>query len=87
MKSNISSPETYSYLSTLPDDNADIFAVSLLILYYSFSSLILLWIVMISFYIIPTRLLLKCSILSEEKVVWFTKEEYGFNREFFQNIY
>ena len=38
---NIPSPVRYSYLSILPDDNAAIFAASLLISYYSFPSLIL----------------------------------------------
>ena len=38
----------YSYLSIFPDDNADIFAASLLILCCSFSSLILSSIIMIS---------------------------------------
>ena len=39
---NIFSPTRHSFLSTLPDDNADIFANSLLISYFSVSSLILL---------------------------------------------
>ena len=41
MFSNISSPVKYSYLSILPDDNADIFAASLLISHCTFSSIIL----------------------------------------------
>ena len=38
---NISSPVRYSCLSALSDDNPDVFAASLLISYFSFSSLIL----------------------------------------------
>ena len=49
-----------SYLSTFPDDNADIFAAAQLISYGSFSSLILLAIVKISFYILSVSI----SILS-----------------------
>ena len=52
LEGNISSPGRYSYLSVFPDDNADIFAASLLISYYNFSSLILLSSVMIIFYIL-----------------------------------
>ena len=51
---NISSPVRYSYLSILPDDNADIFAASLLILYYSF-------------YILSKRFFLKREDLSDKK--------------------
>ena len=49
LENNISSPVRYSYLSILADDNADIFATSLLILYCSFLFLILSSIVLISF--------------------------------------
>ena len=38
---NIYSPVRYSYLSIFPDDNADIFAASLLKPYCSFSYLII----------------------------------------------
>ena len=58
---NVSSPVRYSYLSILPDDNADIFTASLLILYYSFSSLVLSSIIMINFYILSKIFLLKCE--------------------------
>ena len=51
LEDNISSPVRYSYLSILPDDNANVFAASLLISYGSFSSLILSSIAMISFYV------------------------------------
>ena len=44
----MSSPVRYSYLSIFPDDNAEIFAASLLTSYCSFSSLILSIIIMIS---------------------------------------
>ena len=56
---NITSPVRYSYLSIFPDDNADISAASLLILYCSFSSLILLTNVMNVFYILSNVLHLK----------------------------
>ena len=36
IRCNISSPVRYSYLSILPDDNADIFAASLLLSYCTF---------------------------------------------------
>ena len=37
-----SSPERYSYLSILPDNNADNYAAFMLLLYFSFLSVILL---------------------------------------------
>ena len=55
LEGNISSPLKYSYLSIFPDYDADIFAASLLIFYYSFSSSIF----MISLYIICKRLFMK----------------------------
>ena len=45
----------YSYLSILPDGNADIFYVSMLISYCSFLSLILSSFAMISFDILSTK--------------------------------
>ena len=75
---NISLPVRCSYLSILPDDNAYIFAASLLILYCSFSSLILLWILMISFYILFKRFFLKCEELYDAIIVSITKKEYSF---------
>ena len=62
----------------LPDDNADIFAASLLISYCNFPSLILSSIVMISFYILSERLFLKREGLSDPRVASITKKEYGF---------
>ena len=61
-----------------PDDNADIFAASVLISYCSFSCLILSSVVMISFYILSKRFFLKCKRLSDGRVVSTTKKEYGF---------
>ena len=72
---NIFSPLKYSYLSILPEDNADIFAASLLMSYGSFSSSRLSSIVMINFYILPKRLFLKREELSDERVVSITKKE------------
>ena len=74
----ISSPVRFIYLSNFPQDNADIFAVSLLISFCSFSPLILSPVVMVSFYILSTGFFLKHKGLSEAIVVWITKNEYGF---------
>ena len=71
---NISSPLRYSYLLILPDYNADIFAASLLILYFRFSSLILPSLVMISFYIISKKFSLKGRRVSDAKIVLITKK-------------
>ena len=62
----------------LPDDKVDIFAACVLISYYSFSSLILLSIVMISFCILSKRFFLKSKGLFDVRVVSTTKIEYGF---------
>ena len=78
--SNISSPVKNSRLSILPDDNADIadidiandnadFAASLLILYCTFSSLILSSIFMISFYTLSKIFFFKREELSDARVV------------------
>ena len=72
---NISSPLIYSYLSILPDDNANIFVASQLISHFSFSSLILSSIVVINFYI-SNRFFLKREELSDGGVVSITKKEY-----------
>ena len=78
LEGNNSSSVRYSYLSILPDDLADISVASLLVLYCSFSSLILSSIVMISFYILSKRFSLKCDGLSDARVTSITKKEYGF---------
>ena len=75
---NSSSPVRYSYLLILPDDNVDIFAASLLISSYNFSSLILSSIVVISFYIPSERSIPKRKGLCNAIVVLTTKKEYGF---------
>ena len=75
---NVSLSVKYSFLSILPYDNAGIFAASLLILYCSFSSLPLLLVVMITFYILSKRFFLKSEKLSDATVVSITKKEYGF---------
>ena len=82
----ISSPARYSYLSIFLDDNADIFAASLLISYYSFSSLILPSIVMISFHIVSKRFFLKVEGLSDARVASIIKKEYGFAVHFLQRF-
>ena len=67
---NISSPLRYSYLPILPYGNADVFGASLLIFYFTFSSLILSSIVMIiKFYILSKRFFLKREKLSDARVV------------------
>ena len=80
---NIFSPVRYSHLSFLPADNAYIFAASLVILYCTFSSIILSSIAMISFYIVSKRFFLKHEGLSDERVVSVTKKEYVFAVHFF----
>ena len=75
---NIPSPIRYAYLSILPDYNPDIFAASLLILYCSFSSLILLSIAMINFYVLFKRFSLKREELSDARVVPINKNKYVF---------
>ena len=75
---NISSPVRNSYLSTFPDDNADILAASLLISYCNFSSLILSSVVMISFYILSKKFFYKREELYNARFVSITKKEYGF---------
>ena len=72
----------YSYLSILPDDNANIFAASLFISYCSFSSLIWSSVVMASFYVISKRFFLKHNLLSDARLQSFIKREYGFAMHF-----
>ena len=71
-------------LSILPDDNADIFSACLLLLYCSFSPLILASTVIFSFYILSKMLHLNCKGLSDGKVVSLTKKKYGFALQFSQ---
>ena len=66
----------YFKFINFPNDNADYFATSLLILYCSFSTLLLSSLVMISFCILSTRFFLKG--LSDARVASVTKKEYGF---------
>ena len=73
-------------MSILPDDNADIFSPSLVISCYSFSSLALSSIAMISFYILSKRFFLKCEGLSDVRVASITKQEYGSAVLFFVKI-
>ena len=76
---NISSPVIPLYLFIFPDDNADIFAASLLISSCNFLPLILSSIiVMISFYILSKRFFLKHEGLYDVRVTSITKKEYGF---------
>ena len=75
---NIFLPVRYSYLSILHDDNTDIFAASLLISYCIFSSLILLSITMINYYILSKRFFLKREEISDARVASISKKEYNF---------
>ena len=68
---NISSPVRYSYLSSFPDDNPDIFAASRLISYCIFSSLILLSVAVINFYILPKRFISGKININNQKRTWF----------------
>ena len=68
---------TCSFLSILPDDNGDIFAVSLLVSNCIFSSLILSSIVLM-FYILSKKLFLKLKVFSDERGVAVTKKEHDF---------
>ena len=70
---NISSPPRYSYLSIIPEDNADIFVAFLLLSYCDFSSLVLWSVALISFYILSKRFFLKREELSDARVVSITK--------------
>ena len=85
MEGNISSPIRYSYLSILPDDNAHIFAVSLLIFYCSFPSLIISPIVKIFFHTLSKKLHLKGEGLFDARVVSLIKKEYGSAVQFFED--
>ena len=76
---NMSSSLGYSYLSTLPDDNADIFVASLSLSQWSFSFLILSLIVVINFYILSKRFFLNRKKLSDTRVVSIIKKECGFS--------
>ena len=79
---NVLWPIRYSYLSFFLDENANIFAASLLITYCSFSSLVLSWIVMINFYIVSKRFFLKHEELSDGRVVSITKKIWFCSRVF-----
>ena len=68
LEGNFSSPVRYPYWSMLPDDNSDIFAAFLLILYYILSSLILSSIFMISFCIFSRRFFVKRDEFTHEQV-------------------
>ena len=74
LKGNISSPVRYSHLLIFPDDNADIFAASLLLSYCSFSSLILSSVAMIRFYVLFGRYFLKRKELSDARVASITRK-------------
>ena len=82
---NISLPVRYSYISIFADDNFDIFAASLLISYYIFSSLILS-VVMINLYILSKRFILKHEELYDARVVSITKKEMFLQYSFYKDL-
>ena len=84
---DISSPVGYSHLSLLPDDNAKIFATSLFVPYCIFSSLILLSVFMVSFFILSKRFFLKHNELSDARVHSITKKEHAFAVHFFTKLH
>ena len=83
---SISLPVRYWYLSIFLDDNIDLFAASLLILYSSFSSLTLSSIARINFYILSQRFFLKRKKLSDGRVVSITKKRIWFCSALFIKI-
>ena len=70
---NVSLFLKYLYLPNFSDYHVDIFTASLLILYCSFSSLLVPSLVMISFYIPCKKLFLEHEGLSDGTVVWLTE--------------
>ena len=66
----------------IPDDNEDIFAASLFISYFSFSSLILSTIFMVSFHILSKRFFLKVEVLSDARIASITEKVYSFKVNF-----
>ena len=73
-------------MSIFPVDNAEIIAASLLMLYCSFSPLILLPFAIISFDILSKRFVLTCEGLSDARVSPITKEEYCFAVHFYTDL-
>ena len=65
-------------LQKILDKYANIFTAYLLILYCTFSSLILSTMAMVSFYILSLRFFLQSKGLSDATVVSITKTEYDF---------
>ena len=72
----------YSYLPILHEDNTDIFAASLFISYWSFSSSILPLIVIINVYAFSERFFMKRKEVSDARVASITKQEYGSAADF-----
>ena len=83
----MSSPVRYSYLSTLFDNKADIFPASLLISYYSFSSLTWSSTVMILLYFHLKTFFVNLKGLSDGKVVSSTKKEYCSPAIFYRSLW
>ena len=73
-------------MSILPENNANVFATSLLISYCGFSSVILSLIVMINFCIVSERFFSKRKEWYDGRVVWITKNEYGSIVDFLQRF-
>ena len=70
-----------------PDENANIFAASLLMSYCSFSFLVLSPILLINFNILSKTFFLKCEGLSDARVVSIIKKRKRFFSTFFIKIH
>ena len=76
----------YLFLSISSNDNADIFATFLLILYCRFSFLVILSVVMISFYILSKRFHRKRKGLSDARAVSLTKRKIVLKYIFYKDL-
>ena len=68
---------THIYLSVLSDDNTNIFAGALLMSYCNFSPLFFLSVVVTTIFTSSNRLIQKCKVLLDGRVVSITKNDYG----------
>ena len=83
---NTSSRVRYSYLSILPNDNADLFVAALLMWYCNFSSLILSLMFMTTPSKPSNKFIKESRVLSDGRVVSVTKNEYGFALKFLYSL-
>ena len=74
----ISLPVKNSHLLTFPDDKAEILAVCLSKLYWAlFYSILLMIVSIFSLVLIYNTFFLNRNRLSDDKIIWLTKNEYG----------